>query len=74
MVSHSEVLEGPNRRILFYTVEDNQPCWATPPYLVLGHRVEMKPEWQANTRPIPAIANHPRPRIHMEYPHIRMMV
>jgi hypothetical protein len=73
-VSHSEVLEGPNRRILFYTVEDNKPCYDTPPYLVLGEGVEMKPEWQANARPLPAVAKTPRPRVHMEYPNVRMML
>ena len=74
VVSHSEVLEGPNRRILFYTVEDKKPCWATPPFLVLGAGVEMKSEWLPNTRPIPKVSEYPRPRIHMEYPNIRMMV
>lgn len=74
VVSHSEVLEGPNRRILFYRVEDDKPCWATPPFLVPGAGVEVKPDWRVNTRPIPAVSAHPRPRIHMEYPHIRMMV
>jgi hypothetical protein len=73
-VSHSEVLEGPNRRMLFYVVEDRKPCYATPPYLVLGPGVKLKPEWAVGTRPLPAVAVHPRPRIHAEYPNLRMML
>jgi hypothetical protein len=72
--SHSEVLEGPNRRILFFAVEDRKPCYATPPYLVPGPGIQMKPEWKANTRPLPPVAKNPRPRIHCEYPAVRMML
>src|SRR5262249_16340019 len=74
MCSHSEVLEGPNRRILFYTVEGDKPCYETPPYLVPGEAVELKHEWKKNTRPLPPVAKHPRPRVHMEYPALRMML
>ncbi len=74
LCSHSEVLEGPNRRILFYTVEGDKPCYETPPYLVLGEDIEPKEEWKANTRPLPPVAKNPRPRIHAEYPALRLMV
>jgi len=73
LCSHSEVLEGPNRRMLFYTIEGDKPCYATPPYLVPGEGVAIKPEWRAGTRPLPPEANSPRPRIHMEYPALRVM-
>jgi hypothetical protein len=75
LCSHSEVLEGPNRRILFYTVEGDKPCYETPPYLVPGEGVAIKDAWKTNTRPLPAVPkNTPRPRIHAEYPALRMMV
>lgn len=71
-VSHSEVLEGPNRRMLFFVVEDGKPCYDTPPYLVPGPGVAMRPEWMEGTRPLPAEFTNPRPRIHAEYPNARM--
>jgi hypothetical protein len=74
LCSHSEVLEGPNRRIHFFTSEDGKPCYETPPYLVPGVGVEVKPEWKAGTRPLPPMAKNPRPRIHAEYPAVRMML
>jgi len=73
-VSHSEVLEGPNRRLLFYVVEDGKPCYATPPYLVPGVGVKLKPEWTKGTRPLPPQAAYPRPRIHAEHPNVRVML
>lgn len=74
MCSHTEVLEGPNRRIHFYAVEGNKPCYEMPPYLIPGKGVEIKPEWKVGTRALPPTAKSPRPRIHAEYPAIRMML
>lgn len=71
--SHAEVLEGPNRRMLFYRVEELTPCYARPPYLVPGAGVRIKPEWLPGTRPLPPPAGPPRPRYQEEYPHLRMM-
>jgi hypothetical protein len=53
MRSRAAVLHGPNRRTLFYRVEDNKPCYENPPFLVLGEGVEMKPEWLDGTRQAP---------------------
>lgn len=73
-VSHSEVLEGPHRRMLFYVAEDGKACYNSPPYLVPGQGVNLKAEWQVGTRPLPAAAHHPRPRIHADHPNIRVML
>lgn len=53
MRSRSVVLSGPNRRTLFWRVEGNQPCYANPPFLILGEGVTMRREWQAGTRTPP---------------------
>ena len=72
--SHSEILEGPNRRMHFFAAEGGQPCYANPPYLVPGRGVEVRAEWQQGTRPLPAVAVTPRPRYHAEYPTFRRML
>jgi len=51
--SRVAVLHGPNRRTLFWPIDHPQPCYAKPPYLVLGEGVTMKAEWAKNTRPVP---------------------
>ena len=71
--SHSEVLEGPNRRMHFYRVENYTPCYDLPPILIPGVGVEIKPEWQVGTRPLPQPAGTPRPLYQEEYPNMRMM-
>lgn len=71
--SHSEVLEGPNRRMLFYRVEDLTPCYARPPFLIPGVGVTIRPEWLPDTRPLPPPAGPPRPLHQEEYPNVRMM-
>ena len=73
-VSHCEVLEGPNRRMLFFVVEDGKACYDTPPYLVPGKGVAIRPEWTHGTRPLPAVAVKPRPLYHIDYPHLRVMM
>jgi len=73
-VSHCEVLEGPNRRMLFFVAEDGKACYDNPPYLVPGKGVAIKPEWTAGTRPLPPVPNKPRPLHHIDYPHLRVMM
>jgi len=73
-VSHCEVLEGPNRRMLFFVAEDGKACYDNPPYLVPGKGVTLKPEWQQGTRPLPPVPNAPRPLYHIDYPHLRVMM
>jgi hypothetical protein len=53
MRSRAAVLEGPNRRTLFYRVEGKKPCYESPPFLVPGEGVEVKAEWRKGTRPLP---------------------
>jgi len=72
--SHSEVLEGPNRRMFFFVVEDGKPCYGTPPYLVPGVGVDMKPEWKMGTRSLPAKAVKPRPLYHRDEANLRIML
>jgi hypothetical protein len=74
MCSHSEVLTGANRRMLFYVAEDGKACYETPPYLVLGCGVCGRPEWEEQTRPLPPVARNPRPLIHEEYAAVRVML
>lgn len=73
-VSHCEVLEGPNRRMLFFVAEDGKACYDTPPYLVPGKGLAIKPEWTPGTRPLPPVADKPRPLYHADYPNIRVMM
>ena len=51
--SQVSVLEGPNRRTLFWRVEGNTPCYENPPFLIPGKGVKVKPEWKKGTRPLP---------------------
>jgi hypothetical protein len=73
-VSHCEVLEGPNRRMLFFVVEDDKACYDNPPYLVPGKGVAVKPEWTPGTRPLPPVPHKPRPLHHADHPHLRVMM
>jgi len=52
LTSRASVLEGPNRRTLFYRVEGSTACYDSPPFLVLGPDVEMKPQWKKGTRSV----------------------
>jgi hypothetical protein len=54
MRSRAAVLHGPNRRTLFYRVEEQKACYDNPPFLVLGEGVEMKSEWEKGVRFPPA--------------------
>jgi len=51
--SRVAVLHGPNRRTLYWPIEYPQPCYAKPPYLVLGDGVTMNPAWAKGTRAVP---------------------
>jgi hypothetical protein len=50
LTSRAEVLEGPNRRALFWRVEGDTACYDNPPFLVPGEGVEVKPQWTEGTR------------------------
>ena len=50
LTSQASVLEGPNRRSLFWRVEGNTACYNNPPFLIPGEGVEVKPEWKTGTR------------------------
>jgi hypothetical protein len=54
VASFSCVMHGDNRRMLYWRVEDNQACYARPPYLVHGDGVAVREEWRAGTRSKPA--------------------
>jgi len=50
VTQHAAVISGPNRRLLYRTIEDMdhpKPVVDYVPKLKLGDGVEMKPEWQA---------------------------
>ena len=53
LVSQASVLEGPNRRTLFWRVEGNTPCYENPPFLIPGKGAKAKPEWKRGARPLP---------------------
>jgi len=53
MRSRSVVLEGPNRRTLFWRVEGDKACYENPPFLIPGEGVEVKPAWKKGTRALP---------------------
>jgi len=50
LTSEASVLEGPNRRSLFWRVEGNTACYDNPPFLALGEGVKMKPSWRKGVR------------------------
>lgn len=50
LTSQASVLEGPNRRTLFWRVEGDTPCYENPPFLIPGEGVKVKPEWRKGTR------------------------
>ena len=53
LFASASVLEGPNRRTLFWHKESEKPCYENLPFLALGAGVPMKPEWQKGTRSLP---------------------
>jgi hypothetical protein len=53
VASFSCVLQGANRRMLYWRVEDRKPAYANPPYLVPGDGVKIKDEWKKGTRSVP---------------------
>lgn len=52
LTSQASVIEGPNRRSLFWRVEGDTPCFENPPFLIPGEGVTTKPGWKKGTRPI----------------------
>ncbi|NQU10064.1 hypothetical protein HQ590_04695 [bacterium] len=54
VASFSCVLQGPSRRMLYWRVEDGQPAYARPPYLISGDGIEPRDDWRQGTRPLPA--------------------
>lgn len=50
LTSQASVLEGPNRRTLFWRVEGNTPCYESPAFLAPGKGVKVKTTWKKGTR------------------------
>jgi len=50
LTSEASVLEGRNRRTLFWRIEGNRPCYENPPFLIPGEGVRVKTEWKKGTR------------------------
>jgi hypothetical protein len=50
LTSEASVLEGPNRRTLFWRVEGETPCYENPPFLIPGEGVKVKSAWTKGTR------------------------
>ncbi len=51
LTSDASVLEGPNRRTLFWRVEGQTACYANPPFLIPAEGVTVQAEWKQGTRP-----------------------
>jgi hypothetical protein len=50
LFSTASVLEGPNRRTLYWRIEGQTPSHQNPPFLIPGRGVKIKPEWKKGTR------------------------
>ncbi|MBI4025588.1 MAG: hypothetical protein HY360_11455 [Verrucomicrobia bacterium] len=59
LTAQASVLEGPNRRTLFWRVEGDTSCYKNPPFLVLGRGVKPKAKWKKNTRAVAALGSKP---------------
>lgn len=50
LTSSASMIEGPNRRTLFWRVEGNTPCYENPPFLISGKGVKVKSAWKKGAR------------------------